>query len=84
MSSNKQTVQLIVKRCTEQACFLPFLRPIDSTQSYAKSRSEGTIGMQSLRSFIHNFHNGARTSVRVSERRHPLMFWESDCGSVIV
>jgi len=40
--------------------------------------------MQSLCSFINNFDNGARTSVRVSERRQPLVFWESDCGSVTV
>ena len=82
MSSNNETVQIIVKM-HRAGCFLAFFSD-HSTQRYAKSRSEGTIGMQSLCSFTHNFDNGARTSIRVSERRQPLVFWESVCGSVIV
>ena len=72
MSCNNETVRLTVKMHTA-GLFLS----TDCTQRYAKSRSEGTIGMQSLRSSIHNFDKGARTSIRVSERRQPLVFWES-------
>ena len=72
MSCNNETVRLTVKMHTA-GLFLS----TDCTQRYAKSRSEGTIGMQSLRSFIHNLDKGARTSIRVSERHQPLVFWES-------
>jgi hypothetical protein len=74
MSSNNETDRLIVKLHTE-SLFLSILRPIDSTQHYAESRPERAIGMQSLCSYIDNIDNGTRTSIKVSESRHPLVFW---------